>query len=120
VTITVDPAHQSLGTLLRERHRAASEQFEAQIAAAVQLRGNGFEPGDAADLGAQAADTEQMDIVTAALHQQVLQLQDALERYDAGPWGVCEHCGDPIPAERLEIRPWVTHCVPCQQLADRR
>jgi DnaK suppressor protein len=120
MTITAEPAHQQLGTMLRERHRAATEQFESQVAAATALRGNGFESGDAADLGSQAAGNEQLDMVTAALHQQVLRLQDALDRHEAGTFGRCQGCGASIPVERLEIMPWVTHCVPCQERADRR
>jgi DnaK suppressor protein len=28
-----------------------------------------------------------------------------------GRYGICEVCGEPIPEERLEARPWVTRCV---------
>jgi DnaK suppressor protein len=28
-----------------------------------------------------------------------------------GTYGICEVCGEPIPEERLEARPWVTRCV---------
>jgi DnaK suppressor protein len=119
VTSTAVRGTQSLGKLLRERHRLAVEQFEAQVAEAMQLRGNGMEPGDAADLGAFAADTEQLDMVTAALRQQVVRLQEAMDRFDAGRYGVCDRCGDRIPKARLEVMPWATHCVPCQEKADR-
>jgi hypothetical protein len=32
---------------------------------------------------------------------------------------VCEICREPIPAERLEIKPDATRCVKCQDAADR-
>jgi hypothetical protein len=32
---------------------------------------------------------------------------------------VCEICREPIPAERLEIKPNATRCVACQDAADR-
>jgi RNA polymerase-binding transcription factor DksA len=28
-----------------------------------------------------------------------------------GTYGTCEVCGEPIPAARLEARPWATRCV---------
>lgn len=28
-----------------------------------------------------------------------------------GSYGRCEVCGQPIPAERLEVRPWAIRCV---------
>ena len=30
-----------------------------------------------------------------------------------GSYGRCDRCGTPIPAERLTVRPWATHCVTC-------
>jgi len=109
----------SLGEMLRERHRMAVEQFKAQVAEAMQLRGSGSEPGDVADMGALAADTEQLEMVTAALRQQVLRLQEAVDRFDAGRYGICDRCDDRIPAARLELLPWATQCVPCQERAER-
>ncbi|WP_328321522.1 TraR/DksA family transcriptional regulator [Streptomyces sp. NBC_00388] len=37
----------------------------------------------------------------------------ALERLDRGEYGRCERCGEPIPAERLEVRPAASTCVTC-------
>jgi phage/conjugal plasmid C-4 type zinc finger TraR family protein len=34
-------------------------------------------------------------------------------------FGLCEKCGNPIPAERLSIIPEVTLCVPCQQRLEK-
>ena len=37
----------------------------------------------------------------------------ALTRMDDGTYGVCDTCGAPIPAERLEARPLSVRCVDC-------
>jgi RNA polymerase-binding protein DksA len=37
----------------------------------------------------------------------------ALEKLDAGTYGVCETCGEPIGEERLEARPAVKTCIDC-------
>ncbi len=39
----------------------------------------------------------------------------AMDRVDAGTYGVCEVCGREIPAERLEVRPFATRCVDCAE-----
>jgi RNA polymerase-binding transcription factor DksA len=38
---------------------------------------------------------------------------DALARIDAGTFGICARCHEPIPAARLELRPAGRFCVPC-------
>lgn len=40
-------------------------------------------------------------------------VEEALGSVDAGRYGVCERCGEPIPAGRLEVRPTATRCVGC-------
>ncbi len=37
----------------------------------------------------------------------------ALEAIEAGTYGICENCGEPIPARRLEVAPQATLCVDC-------
>jgi len=36
-----------------------------------------------------------------------------LERLAEGRYGICEHCGTSIDAERLEILPLATLCIEC-------
>jgi DnaK suppressor protein len=35
----------------------------------------------------------------------------ARRRISNGTYGTCDVCGEPIPGERLEARPWSTRCV---------
>ncbi|MES4891007.1 TraR/DksA C4-type zinc finger protein [Streptomyces sp. NPDC096012] len=45
------------------------------------------------------------------------ELDQALERLEAGAYGRCAVCGEPIPWERLEVRPATTTCVHCAAAA---
>ncbi|WP_217178873.1 TraR/DksA family transcriptional regulator [Streptomyces sp. AC495_CC817] len=47
------------------------------------------------------------------------QVDDALSRLDAGDYGVCAACGEPIPPARLAVRPFATHCVACAESLGR-
>jgi DnaK suppressor protein len=46
-------------------------------------------------------------------------VDDALERFASGTYGVCVACGQPIPTERLLAIPEAARCVGCQQRAQR-
>jgi RNA polymerase-binding protein DksA len=46
-------------------------------------------------------------------------IESALERLDAGKYGVCERCGKPINPRRLEALPYVTLDVECQAIVER-
>ena len=49
----------------------------------------------------------------AAAENSMIELVEARERLDDGAYGICENCGNPIPAARLEIRPETRFCVNC-------
>ena len=54
--------------------------------------------------------------VVALLEQARRRLADAdaaLARREAGSYGICEHCGRPIPPERLAARPSARTCIDC-------
>lgn len=40
-------------------------------------------------------------------------VERALDRIDAGGYGICESCGVDIPVARLEALPYATYCVEC-------
>lgn len=53
----------------------------------------------------------------------IFKIQEALQRLDAGEYGICEECGEEISIERLKARPVTTLCIECkssQELAERK
>jgi len=44
---------------------------------------------------------------------EVVQIRAALERIEAGLYGICSACGRPIAAERLAAAPTAVTCVRC-------
>ncbi len=51
----------------------------------------------------------------AQAEAQAEEVRAALARLDAGTYGLCVSCGQPIDDERLEILPLSTHCIRCAQ-----
>lgn len=47
------------------------------------------------------------------------QVDDAIARWNSGAYGVCANCGQQIPAARLAVRPFATHCVTCAEKLGR-
>jgi len=54
-----------------------------------------------------------------AAQAELRQVDEALVRMDAGTYGICAHCGRPIPPERLEVRPFAEYCVACAEKLGR-
>ena len=49
----------------------------------------------------------------ADLKDTITEIDEALARIDAGTYGTCVRCGNSIPEERLELRPFAATCVAC-------
>lgn len=50
----------------------------------------------------------------------LIQIQHAIERVEAGSYGLCEMCGNPIPKARLQAVPIATLDVTCKRREERR
>ncbi len=50
----------------------------------------------------------------------IADVHSSLARMDAGTYGICESCGQPVGAARLEAIPHARHCVTCPAPTPRR
>jgi DnaK suppressor protein len=95
-----------------------AEIEQARAASAIGVLAPGG--GDEADVGARAAQCEQLLSLVSSIVARRAQVEAALRRLDEGRYGLCETCGGPIAAERLEVSPSATECVACKQAHERR
>lgn len=63
-----------------------------------------------------AFERSQTDALLAQSRQRLAEIAAALERLDAGTYGVCVRCGGPIATARLEARPYAPTCITCAAL----
>jgi RNA polymerase-binding protein DksA len=48
------------------------------------------------------------------------EVHEALGRIDAGTFGRCEECGEPIARPRLQALPYTRHCIQCARALEDR
>jgi DnaK suppressor protein len=53
--------------------------------------------------------------VSRALRSNLRLVDRAIAKIDAGTYGTCERCGNPIAPERLEAIPWALLCIDCKK-----
>ncbi|MBQ1083863.1 MULTISPECIES: TraR/DksA C4-type zinc finger protein [unclassified Nocardiopsis] len=96
---------------LREGEEALAERLTDPV------EGAGDDPADA---GAKTFQREH-DLALAYNTRDLLAKSErAIERMDAGTYGVCESCGQAIGKARLQAFPRATLCVNCKQREERR
>jgi len=71
---------------------------------------------DSAEQAIDLEDDEALAGVDAIIRAEIVATQQALQRLEAGTYGICIRCGDDIAAARLEALPVAPHCIDC---ADR-
>ncbi len=86
------------------------------------------EPGDVqfdeegGEGGTSNVDRELDLVLSAQARAAALEIDRALSKIDAGTYGFCEQCGQPIPEARLQALPQAALCVACKSggLSSRR
>jgi DnaK suppressor protein len=68
-----------------------------------------------ADAGQATAERSNLLLVVQSLRDSLHDVEDALGRMEAGRYGACQRCGQPIAKERLEALPAVRWCISCKQ-----
>jgi DnaK suppressor protein len=69
---------------------------------------------------ASLAHDEELVVDMAARRVREVQAIDrALRDIDAGTYGICEECEEPISKARLKAMPFATRCVNCQAKAEQ-
>jgi RNA polymerase-binding transcription factor DksA len=101
--------------LLDERARymnqAETLQQEADQLAADREPGDVQFDEESGEGDTIAVERERDLTLSAQARDAVRQIDEALERYDRGVYGICIHSGDPIPKARLEAIPWAAERV---------
>ena len=101
----------------RARLRALLEEHEVERenARLAETAAERSPDPSSAEGGSMAFEYEKDLSVDANTEDLLRKAENALERLDAGAYGICESCGTAIPVARLEVLPYTTVCVECAQ-----
>jgi DnaK suppressor protein len=107
-----DPYSETREVLRRKRSEivATVDRLGTHDPAEVANLGFGKRIGDATSYAVERmTDAYQARTIYATVGE----IDQALERIDAGTYGRCVVCAAAIPDERLQAVPWAAVCVPC-------
>jgi DnaK suppressor protein len=111
---------------LRETLVADAERLRIEIRAAETeigqlLREGGEGAGnDQADVGSNTFERDHEMSMAKNARANLELVESAVKRIDAGTYGVCESCGNPVGKMRLQAFPRATLCMECKQRQERR
>lgn len=83
---------------------------------------SGEEPEISGDLADQASTECEQDLamqVKTRTYEKLRRIERALRLLRTDRYGLCRHCGQDIPYERLKVQPDALCCVPCLTVAER-
>ncbi|MDP8269286.1 MAG: TraR/DksA family transcriptional regulator [Candidatus Tenebribacter davisii] len=93
----------------------------------IQKRGSKDGNGDLsaysqhqADLGSDTDESERRVYMLDKEINTIKLINNALKRIYDKTYGVCEICGDLIPANRLKIIPYAKYCIKCKEEEEER
>jgi RNA polymerase-binding transcription factor len=77
--------------------------------------GSGGTDNHLGDTATATYDRELEEGLEEGVQQTLAEIEAALRRMEDGTYGICEACGKPIAAERLEAIPWARLCIDDQR-----
>ncbi|MGZ6909865.1 MAG: TraR/DksA family transcriptional regulator, partial [Acidimicrobiia bacterium] len=106
----------------RDRHvrQAADLQAEADALVSEREQGDTQFDEESGEGDTISVERERDLMLSASAQQAVEEIDRALQRMDAGTYGLCTPAGRRIPVARLEAIPWAETCVDCKQRVERR
>jgi DnaK suppressor protein len=107
--------------LQADADRLREEISAAEAALSGLMRDSGDGAGDdQADTGTKNVTREHEMALASNAREVLYQTERALRQLEAGTYGLCENCGNPIGKARMQAFPRATLCVDCKQKQERR
>ena len=104
---------------LRKRLEAEKEQLsqklaEAQTSQQITERRGGGSLGKRGEEASEVLELEKRLSLEQRLRKSLDEIEHALEKYEAGTYGLCDVCGKLIEPARLEALPQANLCLKCK------
>ncbi len=111
--------HNQLRERLQKRRREIASSRAASERGALEVREGRTDPEY--EESAQADHVEYtLNRLSDAQERELEQIDAALARVDAGTYGLCVECEQPISSDRLEALPYALRCAECAAREESR
>ncbi len=114
-----------LRALLEQERDRLLEELEAMEEHAPEVEeqvgmdiGGGYDE-DLADVASTTFEREKTIALESSVQATLTQVEEALQRIEAGTYGTCLRCGNPIDFARLQVLPYATLCINCKELEEK-
>lgn len=94
------------------RLAALTEDYDGVVTASVDTNADDEHDPEGPTI---AFERSQIGALVRQVQEHLVEIDAALGRLDAGTYGTCERCGEPIPEGRLEARPVARTCIRCAE-----
>jgi DnaK suppressor protein len=92
----------------------------SEIAAVEDLEANNTPQAEIIDIAQSLEQLGRDASLQQAERRELVAIERALAKMATGNFGVCEDCGEPIPAKRLMVLPEARLCANCQAFEERQ
>ena len=75
---------------------------------------------DSKERAKELEDNEVVDALGNEAREELRKISAALQRLDAGDYGICVECGLPIKEGRLKVYPYADECIECAEYDEYR
>ena len=109
----MDPARTRLAaerTQTLERLASLTGDFDSVVAASLDTNADDEHDPEGTTI---AFERSQIGALIGQVRHHLAEIDAAAARLDAGVYGICERCGQPIGAARLEALPAARTCITC-------
>jgi DnaK suppressor protein len=104
-------ADQTIPSSVRDDLTSERDRLAAQIDSLGPGSANSAVDDNFADSGQVAAEQGENQALASQLRNELEEVERALGKLDAGTYGTCEVCGEPIASARLEAMPATRYCI---------
>jgi len=99
-------------------YRKSLLEKRREVLRALGLRSDGPDAGESMAEDDRATVTHE-EFVSSRMnsldYSQLRLVEEALDRLEAGDYGICLACEEPIAPKRLKALSWARYCVKCQE-----
>ena len=104
---------------LRERLKKKKEELTVRLERITNNLRRGYHP-DSKERAKELEDSEVVDALGNEARAEIRNISAALQRMEAGEYGICVECGTEIDLARINAHPYAKKCIDCARLEEER